>query len=82
MSIGMTRDDGKASRDRRVNMALCVGLGKPASVKGHGLNVSTRVTPGVDGRLGIDVTVADESGKTLAEIRLLGRPCELLHAGG
>jgi beta-lactamase regulating signal transducer with metallopeptidase domain len=82
MSIGVTRDDGKASRDRRVNMALCMGLGKPASVNAHGLNVSTRVTPGGDGRLGIDVTVADESGKTLAETRLLGRPNELVHAGG
>lgn len=82
MSIGMTRDDGKATRDQRVNMALCMGPGKPASVKAHGLNVSTRVAPDADGKLGIDVTVADESGKTLAETRLLGRPNELVHAGG
>jgi hypothetical protein len=74
MSIGMTRDDGKATRDQRVNMALCMGPGKPASVKAHGLNVSTRVAPDADGKLGIDVTVADESGKTLAETRFLGRP--------
>jgi hypothetical protein len=82
MSIGMTRDDGKATRDQRVNMALCMGPGKPASVKAHGLDVSTRVAPDADGKLGIDVTVADESGKTLAETRLLGRPNELVHAGG
>jgi hypothetical protein len=33
MSTGKTRDDGKTSRDQRVDVVPCTGLGKPASVK-------------------------------------------------
>ena len=82
MSIDLEHDDAKANHEKRVNVALCTAPGKPVSVKTHAMNVSARVTPVADGKLGVDLTVAEESGGTLAKAGLLGRPNELLHAGG
>lgn len=53
-----------------------------AAVNTHAMNILTRVTPEAYGKLGIELTVADESGATLAKARLLGHPNDLLHAGG
>lgn len=82
LSINLGREEAGAAHDRRVNLAVCTGVGQPASVKSHAMNISTQVSPVAGGKLGIELKVADESGATLAKSRLLGRPNELLHADG
>jgi hypothetical protein len=82
LSIDLSNDQAGATHDKRVNLAVCTGLDQPASVRSHAMNISTKVSPAAGGKLGIELTVADESGATLAKSRLLGRPNELLHAGG
>jgi beta-lactamase regulating signal transducer with metallopeptidase domain len=82
MEVSLLGDGAKASEARRLNVALCMKAGEPASMSTHGILLDARTQPMGDHHLRVDLSVRGSPDATPARAKLQGAVGEPLLASG